>query len=64
MAEAAKELDKLTASQPRLLAGYQKLCPDISLFYPAIDQQSSLVNPTLYESESRESISINHWLRK
>ena len=54
--EASKWLENITASQPRLLTTYRKLSPDPSLIDPMIDQKSYLVNPALFESESRESV--------
>ena len=55
MDEASKELENLIASQPHLLVGYQNISPNPSLVDPVIDQKSSLVNPTLSESDSCES---------
>jgi len=54
--EAYKELENLTASQPCLPVDYQKLSLDPSLVDQLIDQKPYLVNATLSESESRESI--------
>jgi len=64
MDEASKFLDNLTASQPHLLTGYQKLSLDPPLVDQVIDQNSSLVNPTLSKSESRESISNQPLVKK
>lgn len=54
--EASKELENLTTSQPCLSVGYQKISHDPPLVDLVIDQKPSLVNPALFESESRESI--------
>jgi len=56
MDEASQELEKLIASQAFLLVSYQKISPDPLLVDPGIDQNSSLINPTLSQIESRESI--------
>jgi len=56
MDEASKELENLTDSQPRLPAGYLKLSPNPLLVDQGIDQNPYLINPTLSESESRESV--------
>lgn len=54
--ETSKELENFTASEPHLLAGYQNISHDPSLVDLVIDQKSSLVNPTLSKSESREFV--------
>ena len=61
MDEASKELKNLKVSQARLLTCYRNISPDPSLIEPTINQKSSLVNPDLFESESRESV-LNQWM--
>jgi len=56
MDEGSKELENLTSSQPCLSVGYQKLSPNPSLVDQVVGQKPSLVNPTLYESESHEVV--------
>ena len=54
MDEASKVLENLKAFQPRLPTGYQKLSPNPPLTDDVI--HLNLVNPTLSERESHESI--------
>ena len=56
MDEASKVLVNLIVSQPRHPTGYQKLSLDPLLVDQLIDQSTSLVNPTLSESESHDFI--------
>lgn len=56
MNEASKVLDNLKTSQSCLPTSYRKLSHDPSLADQVIDQNSSLVNPTLSECKSCEPI--------
>jgi len=57
MDEASNMLDILITSQPRLPNGYQNISLDPPLVDQVIYQNSSMVNTTLSESESHESVS-------